>query len=169
MNTTRCMGVLTFALATGAWSQALDDSTSSRAALQAASELSELASKGMVDQLAEQVTQMVWPAFEAPLKQQGRISPMKLDTLKSQLVAIERRYLVDVMNVCPPIYAKHFTAGELRQLIAFYRSPLGQKSMRETPLILAESMPLIMAMLPKLQADIVDVFTKDLKRQGFEL
>jgi hypothetical protein len=38
------------------------------------------------------------------------------------------------------IYAAHFTEQELRELVAFYKSPLGQKMLKEEPLALDQSM-----------------------------
>ena len=46
--------------------------------------------------------------------------------------------LSDIMKDAPPIYARHFTLDELRQLIAFYKSPVGAKAMRELPQVMAE-------------------------------
>lgn len=40
-----------------------------------------------------------------------------------------------------PVYAKNFTSEEVKQLIAFYTSPLGQKLVDGTTKILKESMP----------------------------
>jgi hypothetical protein len=38
----------------------------------------------------------------------------------------------------PAIYARYFTADELRRLIAFYKSPIGTKYMRVTPAVMAD-------------------------------
>jgi hypothetical protein len=39
-----------------------------------------------------------------------------------------------------PIYAKHFSHDEIKQLIAFYESPIGVKLVQEQPAIVQESM-----------------------------
>lgn len=39
-----------------------------------------------------------------------------------------------------PIYIRHLTLSDLRGLIAFYKTPLGQKMIQETPKVLQESM-----------------------------
>ena len=44
-----------------------------------------------------------------------------------------------VDNVFVPVYTKHFTNDELRDLIAFYRTPTGQKSTREMPQMMFEA------------------------------
>jgi hypothetical protein len=38
------------------------------------------------------------------------------------------------------IYAKHFSEQELKDLVAFYKSPLGQKMLKEEPLALDQGM-----------------------------
>jgi len=37
------------------------------------------------------------------------------------------------------IYAKHFTHDEIKQMIAFYRSDVGKKALKELPVIIGES------------------------------
>ncbi len=57
------------------------------------------------------------------------------------------RFLTEVRNRRPEfeslmvdVYAHHFTTDELRQLIAFYQTPIGQKMVQEQPAVLQESM-----------------------------
>jgi uncharacterized protein len=38
------------------------------------------------------------------------------------------------------VYARNFTAGEMQQLIAFYRAPVGQKFLEKMPSVMQESM-----------------------------
>jgi hypothetical protein len=38
------------------------------------------------------------------------------------------------------IYTNNFSAGELRDLIAFYKSPTGQKFLQKTPLVTQQTM-----------------------------
>lgn len=45
----------------------------------------------------------------------------------------------DLLELIIPIYVKHFTAKELLQLIAFYKTPLGQKVVSTLPMITGES------------------------------
>jgi len=45
----------------------------------------------------------------------------------------------DLIAELVPIYHRHFTHAEIQQLIAFYRTDLGQKTLRELPRVIAES------------------------------
>jgi len=38
------------------------------------------------------------------------------------------------------IYADNFTAAELRELVAFYKTPTGQKFLEKTPLVMQQTM-----------------------------
>ncbi|WP_426437527.1 DUF2059 domain-containing protein [Bradyrhizobium genosp. P] len=56
---------------------------------------------------------------------------------------LEKQYqprLNDMVDAAARNYASHFTEQELRQLLAFYQSPLGQKAIAEEPKVLDESM-----------------------------
>ncbi|TPE44897.1 DUF2059 domain-containing protein [Pontibacter mangrovi] len=46
----------------------------------------------------------------------------------------------DLVNMTVPIYDKHFTHQEIKDMIALYKTPLGQKMLEKMPLILQESM-----------------------------
>lgn len=44
-----------------------------------------------------------------------------------------------IINLSIPIYSRHFTASEIKELIAFYESPLGRKITGEMPAITQEA------------------------------
>ncbi len=46
----------------------------------------------------------------------------------------------DLIEMIIPIYAKHFTHEEIKQLIAFHESPIGKKLIKVQPQIMMESM-----------------------------
>jgi hypothetical protein len=52
-----------------------------------------------------------------------------------------------------PLYARHFTAAELREMAAFYRTPVGMKVIATMPQLAGESMQISQkVMLPRLNA-----------------
>jgi hypothetical protein len=58
----------------------------------------------------------------------------------------------EMMAEMVPLYANNFTIDELRQLAAFYQSPLGQKMLMRTPKIMGESMAISNKLLaPRMQ------------------
>lgn len=46
----------------------------------------------------------------------------------------------ELIDLIIPIYKKHFTQAEIQQLIAFYKTPIGQKVTATLPIIASESM-----------------------------
>jgi hypothetical protein len=77
--------------------------------------------------------------------------------------AISRTYsdptLVDEMlEAMVPIYARHYTADEMRQLAAFYKTPVGAKTLRLMPQLMNEGMQvgqqIIMPRMQKLMQEL---------------
>lgn len=48
--------------------------------------------------------------------------------------------LDDLVDRMVPVYQKHLTLKDINGIIAFYKTPLGQKYAKKTPLITQESM-----------------------------
>jgi uncharacterized protein len=124
-------------------------------ALQAANELFAILSPDMVQQLSTQMTGLAWPALEKAARADN-IDDATLAELRQELERIQAKNVADLMKEAPAIYARHFTVGELHDLITFYHSSTGLKAMRELPEVTGE---LVVAVAPRLQ---------DLQRQAAE-
>jgi uncharacterized protein len=46
----------------------------------------------------------------------------------------------EIVQAMVPVYQKHFTKGDIDNLVAFYSSPTGEKVLREMPSIVADAM-----------------------------
>jgi hypothetical protein len=67
-------------------------------------------------------------------------------------------------EVSVPLYDKFFTEQELRDLIAFYRTPTGRKSLQVMPELLAESMQQAAAILgPQISRIVDEVIQEELE------
>lgn len=69
-------------------------------------------------------------------------------TMKRQFPCVSASYwsgfldasaMKELIERTVPIYQKHFTRGEMNQLLAFYHSPVGQKVVHEMPAIMKEA------------------------------
>ena len=71
----------------------------------------------------------------------------------------------DYMNqVFYPLYDKFFTTEELKDLIAFYKTPTGQKSILTTPQLTGESMKLAQEyLIPQIDGLMKELMDEDLK------
>lgn len=71
------------------------------------------------------------------MEQFRRTAPgMPEEMLNEMMAELKADDLVESMI---PVYSKHFTGEDVKQLIAFYQSPFGKKVLREMPQIIAES------------------------------
>ncbi|MGC6533855.1 MAG: DUF2059 domain-containing protein [Flavobacteriales bacterium] len=59
------------------------------------------------------------------------------DALKDEFLNTSSQELVEMLT---PVYKKHLTEQDLKDLIAFYQTPAGQKYAAVSPQIMAESM-----------------------------
>jgi hypothetical protein len=62
----------------------------------------------------------------------------------------------DMIGEMVPLYAETYTLDEIRQLTAFYASPLGQKMQAKTPELMSRSMEISQrVMMPRIQKAMV--------------
>jgi hypothetical protein len=110
--------------------------TPSAEALAAAQDLSALMSGESMANLRAAVTSQVWGAMEHDIG--SRASPAAVAEIKAEFERAVAELSDAIMQDAPAIYARHFTAQELKDMVAFYRSPAGTKAMKEMPLVLTE-------------------------------
>jgi hypothetical protein len=75
----------------------------------------------------------------------------------------------DLVNDAARFYAASFTEQELKEVLAFYRSPLGKKVISEEPDILEKSVKNIDSWGPKFVDEIMAKFRAEMKKKGHEL
>lgn len=76
------------------------------------------------------------------------------EILKAVREVMEDPKLVDEMvDAMPALYARHFTTAEIVEMGKFYRTPLGAKTLKVMPLLMAESTMLgQQVVMPRMQA-----------------
>jgi len=67
------------------------------------------------------------------------------------------------------LYASGFTEPELKQVLTFYQSPLGQKMLVEEPKILDESLQQANAWADNLSVDIMSRLREEMKKRGHDI
>jgi hypothetical protein len=75
----------------------------------------------------------------------------------------------ELMNDAARIYASHFTEAELKQLLAFYQSPLGQKVIAEEPKTADESMAMAGSWADKLSEVVMSKMRAEMKKRGHDI
>jgi uncharacterized protein len=67
------------------------------------------------------------------------------------------------------VYAKHFSEQELKDLVVFYRSPLGQKMLKEEPVALDESLKRAQDWSIDFSEAVMGRFRAEMKKRGHQL
>ena len=95
----------------------------------------------LVRQLLKEVraVEMSVTALETSLPAQRAANPRIPGVFWDRFAALARARAPQLEDVLAAVYDRHFTVDELRQLLAFYRSPIGRKMLDEQPGILRES------------------------------
>lgn len=75
----------------------------------------------------------------------------------------------ELIDTTARIYAQHFTEAELKDMLTFYQSPLGQKIVVEEPKVLDESMSQAGQWGDKLAEEIIVKMRAEMKKRGHDL
>ena len=79
-------------------------------------------------------------AMETSLPAQRAANPRIPAVFWDRMTAAVHKRIGDLENILIVVYDRHFSIEELQQILAFYRSPVGQKLMSEQPALVRESM-----------------------------
>jgi hypothetical protein len=85
---------------------------------------------------------------------------------------LEREYSArtkELLDRAAGIYATHFSEPELKQLLSFYQSPLGQKVIDEEPKALDESMTMAGTWADDFSQDVINKMRAEMKKRGHDL
>jgi len=70
-----------------------------------------------------------------------------------------------VGDLAAPVFDKHFSETELREWIAFYKSPVGKKSIELMPVMMTEMMARVSeSLLPKIQVEMNKIIADETKQ-----
>jgi uncharacterized protein len=87
-------------------------------------------------------------------------------------INLEKQYeprVNDIIDESARIYASHFTEAELKQLLTFYQTPLGQKAIAEEPKALDESMANAGKWADGLSLEVIDSMRAEMKKRGHDI
>lgn len=114
--------------------------------------------------------QMANASFESFLvaleAQRGRLPAREVAIMKEVADEVYRDVFGDekvLLDKVVPIYERHFSQAEVEEIIRFYRTPVGQKAIRELPAIASELIPSYQSLAPEISAQ----FEKKLRERFF--
>jgi hypothetical protein len=92
-----------------------------------------------------------------------------LDAVAQKLVVDLAPRRAEMQQQVARIYAEHFTEQELKDALAFYRTPLGKKLIDEEPKVLDQSMKAADDWSRKFADEVVTKFRAEMKARGKNL
>ncbi|WP_426341942.1 DUF2059 domain-containing protein [Pseudoduganella sp. S-14] len=109
--------------------------------------------KASMEQMSKTLPGIMRQQIEATIQADTTLTDVqrkeKLQQLQAQLpkmteilnsVFTDPGLMADMEAEMIALYSRHFTADELKQIAAYYRTPVGMKSMQLMPQVMAESM-----------------------------
>ena len=99
-------------------------------------------------------------------------NPQLSRELNEVALQLRREYEIkqpELLNEVAKVYAEKFSEQELKALITFYKSPLGQKMVAEEPVIIDESMRRVQTWGDALSSKVMDRFREEMKKKGHTL
>ena len=67
------------------------------------------------------------------------------------------------------LYAVAFTEGELKDMTAFYKAPLGKKMLEREPMILDQTFNFMQQWAPRVGEEVMNRFRAEMKKKGHNL
>jgi uncharacterized protein len=91
------------------------------------------------------------------------------DAIMPLLIASMDARLNEIIDQVAAVYARNFTAEGLREVVAFYRGPTGQKFVQKLPLITQESMLIGQRFGQSVGAEIRARMVDELRKRGHDI
>lgn len=129
-------------------------------ALAVAKEMMELLSGDTISQLSSTVVAQTLQ----PLERLPNMTPEKLAEVRAEVQKITVRFLNSALADAPAIYARHLTVSEMREIIAFNRTPTGEKLRSLMPQLMGEVMALVAPRAPLLQRELLEAIQPILQK-----
>ena len=75
----------------------------------------------------------------------------------------------EMIDQIAALYARNFSVEELREVVAFYRGPTGQKFIQKLPLITQESMVIGQRFGQSIAAELRSRIVDELRKRGHDI
>lgn len=105
-----------------------------------------------------------------PMIAQGRPQVERdLDIMMPMMMDLAQQQLGKVSDDLAKIYVSNFSVDEMRQLTAFYRSPVGQKFFEKYPVIIQQSMAVGQKLGEALMKELQSRMIEELRKRGHNI
>ncbi|MFG1428364.1 DUF2059 domain-containing protein [Roseixanthobacter glucoisosaccharinicivorans] len=96
------------------------------------------------------------------------LAPQLRDVAVALRPEFEKRQ-AEIIDMVAASYAQRFTEAELKEALAFYKSPTGQKLVNDRPAIVQQAVQNIQAWSAKLNSDAMERIRVEMKKRGYDL
>ena len=93
----------------------------------------------------------------------------ELDEVAGHLRAEYAPRSAQLMDQTARLYAQAFTEDELKQALAFYKSPLGRKIVAQEPVIFDDSLHRVQQWANRLSEEVMSRMRAEMKKKGYDL
>lgn len=122
-----------------------------------------------VDKLFEPLVRGVVKKVRDQFMQTNFMWAKDLDQVAAQLEKDYAPRASQLVDASARIYASHFTEAELKQILAFYQSPVGRRMITEEPKALDESMANAGNWGDDLSEEVIAKMRDEMKKRGHDL
>jgi uncharacterized protein len=75
----------------------------------------------------------------------------------------------EILDEIARLYAQRFSEAEMKEVIAFYKSPVGRKFVADEPAVIDQGLARTQAWSNKLSDDVLNRFRSEMKKKGHDL
>jgi hypothetical protein len=75
----------------------------------------------------------------------------------------------EIIDEIARLYAQRFTEAEMKEVIAFYKSPVGKKFVNDEPAVIDQGLARTQAWTNKLSDEVLSGFRVEMKKKGHDL
>jgi uncharacterized protein len=129
----------------------------------------ELATVARLDESMRSILPMIMQQLKPAVVQGRKEVERDFDTLNPVLIGAMNDRMKEFIELIAVIYANHFTAAELRDIVAFYRTPTGQKFVQSQAPLAQQAMSAGQQFAQKLIVDMQERMKQELRKKGHTL
>ena len=92
-----------------------------------------------------------------------------LDEVAAQLHKEYEPKRAEIIDLVAKIYAQHFTEAELKEIVAFYKTPAGKKMLAEEPAAINQSLTAAQDWANQFSDVVLQRFRTEMQKKGYKL
>jgi len=99
-------------------------------------------------------------------------NPQLAKPLDEEALALRKEFAAksaEVVDEVAKVYAVHFSEQELKDIVAFYKTPVGKKLIAEEPRVLEDGMKAAQSWATTFSDVVVERFRTEMKKKGYTL